>query len=326
MLHTRIIVTAAIIFSSLSFSMGQTPATKFKIDWIKNIPDPNVKEKKTPLKIIEGIIFGHERLNLSKPVDIITLSSDEGWILSQGMGEIIKYKGSTLSRVKIRNNKHRLYKSLVSGEYIKDLGLLFSDSADDMVYLLDKEGDLSFFCKEGILLRPTGVAFNKKSQEIWVVESGGHRISIFNKEGGLLKIIGGRGTEPGQFNFPTHIDIDDEGRVFIVDAMNFRIQIFDHKGVCLSSFGEHGDASGKFARPKGIAVDREGNIYVADALFNTIQIFNKEGIFLYYFGRKGSGKGEFVMPSGLQIDDNGYIYVSDSYNNRIQVFKLTSYN
>ena len=238
---------------------------------------------------------------------------------------LVSFRNIESGKVKIKKNKNYSFRSLVSAYYIKGRGLLFSDSANDMIYLLDNKGNLKMFCKQEILLRPTGIAYNKVSQELWVVESGGHRISIFNKDGALLRRVGERGTGPGQFNFPTHIDIDKDGKAYIVDAMNFRVQILSSEGNYLSSFGEQGDASGKFARPKGIAVDREGNIYVADALFNTIQIFNKEGAFLYYFGSKGSKNGEFIMPSGLEIDDIGYIYVSDSYNNRIQVFKPSIY-
>mgnify|MGYP005838421379 CR=1 FL=1 len=321
MFPARIIFTVLIILFSTSFSSGQTAQNKLEIKWVKNIPDPYVRERKSPLQIIENIFLGSAGLNISRPVDIAISSKDNGWILSQGNGEIIKFKGQVLSPAKIKNNNKTHFKSLVSGCFINGTGLLFSDSAEENIYLLTEEGKLSMFCKEGILQRPTGIACNSKKQEIWVVESGGHRISVFNKDGSLLFRVGERGSGPGQFNFPTHIDIDNEGRVYIVDAMNFRIQIFNQNGDYLSSFGEHGDASGKFARPKGIAVDGKGNIYVADALFNAVQIFNYQGDLLYYFGKKGSGNGEFVMPTGLRIDDNGYIYVSDSYNNRIQVFK-----
>ncbi len=321
MFSARFFFTTLIILFSTSFLSGQSAEKKLEIEWVKNIPDQYARERKSPLQIIENIFLGSAISNISRPVDIALSSKDNGWIVSQGNGEIIKFQGQILSATKIKNNNKTQFKSLVSGCFITGIGLLFSDSAEENIYLLTEEGKLSTFCKEVILQRPTGIAYNSKKQEIWVVESGGHRISVFNKNGSLLFRIGERGSDQGQFNFPTHIDIDDKGRVYIVDAMNFRIQIFNQNGDYLSSFGEHGDASGKFARPKGIAVDGKGNIYVADALFNTVQIFNYQGDFLYYFGKKGSGNGEFVMPSGIRIDDNGYIYVSDSYNNRVQVFK-----
>lgn len=285
------------------------------------IPGPDKQVKKSPFQIIEELIFGKEDLHIVRPADIIHAGKEKGWILSQDNGIIIKYEGRKLGLAKIKNKNHHQFKSLVSGCYIPSIGLVFTDSAEEMIYVLNDEGNLSRFIDDGMLLRPTGIAYNSINQTIWVVESGGHRISIFSTEGNLIKRIGERGSETGQFNFPTHIDIDAKGSVFVVDAMNFRIQIFDNEGRFISMFGEHGDATGKFARPKGIAVDSEGNIFVADALFNNIQVFNNEGFLLYYFGSKGSGKEEFLMPAGIDIDDNDYIYVSDSYNNRIQIFK-----
>jgi len=312
----------SIALATLNMS-GQSGGAKQFFELVRIIPDSDKQIKASPLKLLENIILGKEKLQISRPSDIIHRDQGKGWILSQDNGEIIFYDSHGIGRSIIKPKNHPVFRSLVSGCYIKGRGLLFTDSASDSVYMLDEEGRLEKFTDKE-LLRPTGIAYNSISQTVWIVETGGHRISIFSLDGELLELIGKRGDGPGQFNFPTHIDIDNEGFAYLVDAMNFRIQVFSASGTFISQFGEQGDASGKFARPKGIAVNSQQNIFVADALFNNIQVFDKHGNFLCYFGSRGNRETEFLMPSGLDIDDKDYIYVSDSYNNRIQVFKQSN--
>lgn len=201
--------------------------------------------------------------------------------------------------------------------------VLFTDSRQNRIYIQVNQGELPRVFNDTLSLnRPTGIAFLKQKQQIWVVETGAHKITILDKNGQLIRHIGQRGTAPVEFNFPTFIWIDQKGTVFVVDAMNFRVQILDSDGKPRFVFGEAGDASGYFARPKGIATDSYGHIYVVDALFHTVQVFNRQGRYLYHFGKQGKKKGEFWMPVGIFIDDDDNIFVADSYNRRIQFFKL----
>lgn len=303
-------------------TLGQDYLKKsHEIEWLGQIPDPDKSEKISLWQRLGELIIGKKDISASRPVAIISAEADIKLILSQENGRIIRTDKARFSYLNDKNSCKEIFPSLISGCSIGSLGILVSDSADDMIYRIDNEGLISEFCAKDILQRPTGICYSSQTKTVWVAESGAHRLSAFDLKGNLIRHIGERGTGPGQFNFPGHICIDKEGLLYIVDAMNFRIQVLDSSGKHLSSFGKHGDASGSFSRPKGIAVDSSGNIYIADALSNRVQIFNKDGDFLYYFGGKGSDRGEFLMPAGISIDKNDYIYVSDSYNNRIQVFK-----
>lgn len=320
MKSTKLILTfICLSLASLDF-YGQSQDNKHLFKLHRIISNTNKKTPRSPGKILENIVFGRSDSQISRPSDFVYKNQNTGWILSQDNGEIIYFDSDNISRTSIKPKNHPSFISLVSGCYIKGTGLIFTDSATDNVYILNEEGRLKPFTDKK-LQRPTGIAYNNITKTLWLVETGAHRISVFNIDGKQLYELGERGTGPGQFNFPAHIDIDNKGFAYIVDAMNFRIQIFSPDGDFISQFGEHGDASGKFARPKGIAVDSHQNIFVADALFNNIQVFDNEGNFLFYFGSRGNDDSEFLMPAGLDIDENDYIYVADSYNNRIQIFK-----
>ena len=201
--------------------------------------------------------------------------------------------------------------------------ILFSDSKLNKLFFFNEtDHQIHSFSNSLKINKPTGIAFNKKTKDIWVIETGNHRVLLLTSAGDIKQTIGSRGTSKSQFNYPAFIWIDKEGTVYIVDSMNFRIQIFDAYGNYISMFGEAGDASGFLSRPKGIATDSNGNIYIVDALFNTVQIFDRQGNFLYNFGKKGTGPSEFILPSGIFIDETDRIYVADSYNARIQIFEL----
>lgn len=169
-------------------------------------------------------------------------------------------------------------------------------------------------------VRPTGIAIDSQSGWIYVVDTGNHAVYVFKPDNTLIKKFGRRGTQAGEFNFPTYLWQNKEGNLIITDSLNFRIQMFDRFGGYIGQFGSVGNGTGDQARPKGVAEDSEGHIYVTDSLFHTVQIFDESGNFLLNFGEQGSDPGQFWLPAGIHISQDGTIYVADSYNKRVQIF------
>ncbi|MDH5604859.1 MAG: 6-bladed beta-propeller [Cyclobacteriaceae bacterium] len=300
-------------------------ASEEPIIWIEKFPDETKKPKKKGLMARLGqLITGKDDIDgLSKPVAVLGISPGNYWALDQGHETIVRVEDHEAKALPFVLKKNGRLPYLIDICQLSGNQMLFSESSENVVYLLSPEKkEIVPFNKDTLLSQPTGVAFSKINNEVWVVETKKHRVAVFDMEGKFLRAIGVRGTGPGEFNFPTYIWIDALGNAYIVDAMNFRIQILDKKGKLMSMFGNAGNESGYFSRPKGIAVDSKGHIYVVDGLFHNVQIFDKEGNFLYYFGQQGREDGNFWMPSGIHIDENDFIYIADSYNFRIQVFKL----
>jgi DNA-binding beta-propeller fold protein YncE len=253
------------------------------------------------------------------PFALIATDPEHMLILDQGLKRVVRYSEGELDVPRSFRSQDMLFPSMVDACPLTDGTWLFTDSHLNRIFRSDNR-TIEVLNDTLELLQPTGIAVNSSREEIWVVETGAHSVSVLDREGRRLKRIGGRGFEPGRFNYPTFIWIDRDGKVYIVDSMNFRIQIFTEDGELLTWFGEHGDASGNLARPKGIATDSHGHIYVADALFHAVQVFDRTGNLLHYFGGQGHERGEFWLPTGIFVDENDYIYVADSYNARIQVF------
>lgn len=196
------------------------------------------------------------------------------------------------------------------------------DSASRRVYAMDRDGDLLRIFGGEELVRPTGVVADRARGRLYVVDTPAHDIKVYDLDNGTrLKSLGGRGVEPGRFNYPTYAAVDRQGRLYVTDSLNARVQTLSADGEPLTTVGSFGDGTGNFSAPKGVGVDSEGHIYVADAAFDNVQVFDGEGRLLLYFGTTGQEAGQFWMPTALYIDHRDRIYVADSYNKRVQVFQ-----
>jgi len=199
--------------------------------------------------------------------------------------------------------------------------LYLTDSQQKKIYTFSIGSYKLYTFASRKFLRPTGIAYSKQNELVYVSDTLAHQIVGLDQHGVEQIRFGGRGSAAGRLNYPTDLFIDDKGHIWVTDSMNFRIQAFTLDGKFITMFGEPGNTTGRFAKPKGVAVDSEGHIYVCDALFDTVQIFDQTGLFLLNFGERGVGTGYFWMPSGLFIDSQDRIYVADTYNQRIQVFQ-----
>lgn len=208
--------------------------------------------------------------------------------------------------------------------------LYVSDITARRVVVYDKDGHfLRAIGGMQVFSRPTGVAVSPDGLTLWVVDNGGvdtqeHHLYKFDAiSGQLLKTIGTRGKEEGEFNLPLEAATGPDGTVYVVDGGNFRVQAFNPDGSFKMAFGAIGRKSGQFSRPKGIGVDPEGNIYVVDSSFGNFQIFDSKGQLLLFIGEH-SFKGlpaNYVLPAGITIDEDGRVYIADQFYRRVEVFR-----
>ncbi len=282
---------------------------------IKDIENQNIFDK------LASFILGDTDVKLQKPISVIANDTNKLLVLDQGLLSLISFDLKE-NNVEDIDSKFE-FPSLISISQFRDQQCLFTDSKNNNIYIYNYQSeDIESLSDSIDLNRPTGIGYVQSKNEFWVAETGSHSIVILDSLGQLINRIGKRGTDKGEFNFPTSIWVDKNEQIYIVDAINFRIQIFDNSGSFIKMFGEQGDATGYLARPKGIATDSYGNIYIVDALFHTVQIFNSAGVYLSNIGTQGKENGEFWLPNGIFIDKYDRIYIADSYNSRIQIFQL----
>ncbi len=204
------------------------------------------------------------------------------------------------------------------------------DTASKLVSVFDPQGKKLRDINDGTLVRPNGVAVDRKNDRVYVVDTGDseskeQNVKIYDTAGRRIGVIGGApGGGFSEFKLPTFVAVDDNGKVYVTDTLNARVQIFDATGKFLFTFGQTGTNWGEFDKPKGIALDSYGNIYVVDTGWSNVQIFNQKGDILLFFGGRGPVPGMMKNPISMAIDRQNHIYVGDYLNHRINVYELVN--
>ncbi len=164
--------------------------------------------------------------------------------------------------------------------------------------------------------QPTHVAFGL-SGEVYVTDGyGNSRVVKFSQKGKYLLSWGRKGTEPGEFNAPHTIAVDDQGRVYVGDRENHRLQIFDENGKFLTQWTHLGS-------PWGLSIDREAHlIYLCDGYQGRVLKLDLEGQVIGTFGSFGRAPGELSFAHHLSLGQGGELYVAEVLNWRVEKFVL----
>lgn len=266
------------------------------------------------------MLFGATEVRLIRPLSVVA---------SKGVVYVADPGASGVHRFDTAAGRHELIVGPDGQALPSPVGLALGSAGE--VYVTDSASAQVLVIRPGssvaapldlpAMLQPTGIAFDKLTGNLFVVDTGAHRVNVFKPDGTLAFGLGGRGDGAGSFNYPTLAWFDGDGHLYVTDSLNFRIQIFNRSGNYLSGFGQAGDGLGDNVRPKSVATDSHGHVYVVDALHHALQIYDVSGRYLLSVGSMGTDRGEFWLPAGIFIDENDLIYVADSYNQRVQMFR-----
>lgn len=134
-------------------------------------------------------------------------------------------------------------------------------------------------------------------------------ISVSTGSGDTYNLIGrwgGKGPNPGQFDYPSDIAVDSDGNVYVAEYNNKRVQKFGSNGTSITTWEVSGN-------PHGIAVDLNGNVYVADKSSRKVHKFDSDGTLIISWEVSGS-------PHGIAVDLNGNVYVPYLMENQVHKF------
>jgi DNA-binding beta-propeller fold protein YncE len=171
---------------------------------------------------------------------------------------------------------------------------------------------------------PGGVSLDPFGN-VFVADTGNHRVVHFDPEGRFVFEFGGYGWGDGEFSGPTDVCAREGFRLFVVDEGNERIQEFDigdssPEGTVFPFREGAGIGGEKLVRPVRMDADDEGRIYVSDSLGHFVWIFAPTGELVGRLGALGEEPGRFRYPAGVAVAGKGRVHVADAGNGRIQVF------
>jgi len=166
---------------------------------------------------------------------------------------------------------------------------------------------------------PTDVAIASNG-DLYVVDSGNHRIVFFDSSGRRIGQFGEEGSEDGQLQDPVGIGIAPNNEIFVADRGNNRIVRFSADGSFVSSIALKEDNQNVV--PIDVAVSPfGGELFVTANNSHRVLVFSIAGVLQRGWGKEGSKPGQFRYPATLALAD-GALYVVDVLNARLQTFDV----
>ena len=191
--------------------------------------------------------------------------------------------------------------------------IFVANHLNDRVEIFSETGEFFHQLGVGQLSHPWGIAIHGDS--VYVSCIGDHTVSKFSlTELCLVRRIGGKGSDNGQFNDPLQLTTDLIGRVFIVDTGNNRICIHDPdlnhlRNITLPSMSP----------PFDVKVSRD-RLYVLCADNNPcLLVLTLEGDKLHSLITCGEGM-DVLGPSFFCLDPLNNFVLSDDESHSIRVF------
>ena len=293
-----------------------------QVEWVKSVSAPEDAGIakgfwKRALELVTGAKKGH----IVKPYGV--LYDEEGgrlFIADPGAGVVHVMDTKAGKYSVIASTAGVPLRSPIGLARDKEHSLYITDSVSDAVYRYDLgTGALSPFLRP--VDRPTGIAFNRVSNLLYISETGANDVIGVDSKGLTRVRFNSANAVEQLFNHPTDLAVDRKGQVFVTDPLNYKIRTFTPEGTLVSDFGVMGDARSELEKPKGVAIDELGRVFLCDAMSDMVKVFNDEGHLLFSIGQTGTGPGEFWLPSGISISGE-FIFVSDTYNRRVQIFRM----
>ena len=152
------------------------------------------------------------------------------------------------------------------------------------------------------LNKPTSVYSTQ--QNLFVVESGRHRVLKFDHFGQLVETVGGLGSNQYQFDTPIDVDATNGLKIYVSDNRNNRIQIFDRHFQYLSSLKRYPwGRSSRPIRPTHLTVNS----------FNELFFYDQDSNCIISVDDKGNKMDEFLLPNAVREVSDLQIVGSNLY-------------
>lgn len=262
-----------------------------------------------------------ESSRMVKPQGVFVDQADRLYVTDVGAGRVSVIDLKSMKSVIITGARDFYLLAPVGVVALPDGRVFIADADLRKVAVFTVTGSFKGFL-EGKFERPTGLALDLVRNRLYVADTWGHVVHVYDLDGNHISSIGDRGEERGKLNYPTHLAVSPDGALYVSDTLNFRVQTFSPDGAYVGDFGIAGDSYENFEKLKGIALDTEGHVYVTDSAQDMVKIYDKSGRLLLFFGKSGGFYGDFKLPAGIYIDGSNRIFVADMLNRRVQAFQF----
>jgi len=199
------------------------------------------------------------------------------------------------------------------------------------VFVADKSGRIQRFSSDGQFElawsmpefragNPVGLSVGPDGR-LYIADTHYHRVLVADRDGHTLTTFGREGLGDGEFQLPTAVTFDAQGRIYVSEYhLNDRITQWSRDGQFIKVVAGGEVAGRPLRRPAGIEVDSQQTLWVADACNHRILHLSLDGQVLGHFGEFGEGLGQLKYPYDICLTPQDTLLVCEYGNNRLQWF------
>ena len=182
---------------------------------------------------------------------------------------------------------------------------------------------------------PSAIAMDAAG-DLYVLDTGNHRIQKFGPDGKYLATYGRQGQGPGEFYYPAWLAIDAKGFIFVTDPNNQRIQVLtpdgkDHKaikgieqGAGPVFLGKSGELLTGAPRMRFVFNDPGEKEMKDPALPKLVRVLDFEGKAIREFGEPRDYGEELVNRGAnevlMTVAAGGEVYLAYTAQNKIEKY------
>ncbi len=176
---------------------------------------------------------------------------------------------------------------------------------------------------EDLLSHPVGLSVNPSGQ-IYLSDTGNHRLVKFDSKLNFLEETGGFGWSAEQFDHPMGVNATNGLDVFVADHRNERIVRYDKNLHYISTYTSDSDLPEhlQFGFPIDVVISSQGELYLLDGENSRILKLDVMGNPQLSFGDFDSGEGVLQEPKRIIIDQYDNILVADPGTQRVMKYDM----
>ncbi len=219
-------------------------------------------------------IFQFGKGVLISPFDLV-VRRGKIYVSQQGKGyiEVFNYRGKSISRIYPPGGKGEpFYPGRLA---LDDEGNLYVvEVISQKILIFDKE-DRFKFSFGGVERFSSISGIFVRARRIYVTDSGGKPIHVFDMKGKFLREMGKRGEKKEDFSFTGNLYVDKEERLWVIDNFRHHLKVFDKEGRLLFHYGTYGMGPGELLFPVDIDFNKE-TMYILEKGTKRLSIFRVE--------------------------------------------------
>lgn len=261
----------------------------------------------------EGTVFEFP-YNFNQP-QAVAVYNNVLYVLDTGSNKLLKFLNKPegvvfATEINIPLNYPRDLDFSPDGKYLYIL-----DSGNNSVVRLKIENNQeSLEFRFGELTNAYGIAADPWGN-IFIADTGKHRILKYTADGKLLRSFGREGNKKGEFLYPKDLVVGYSGFMIVADSGNNRIQRLSDEGHYLNEI----PLEGPLTDIRGLALNKKnGQLYITDSGANHVLQKN-----LGYKIKNFSVENEVFSPNNDQVRDQAYFKceLSEPANIGFEIYK-----